>query len=74
MHAYLRPLLAEIASARLGMRGMTLDRMADADGRRLLGDRLWELVRPDRPFPEDRRGSGVQAGELAGMLDTLERL
>jgi hypothetical protein len=74
LHAYLRPLLAEIAGARIDVRGVVLDRMADEDGRRLLGERLWELVRPGRPFPEDRRARGVSAQELAGMLDTLEQL
>jgi hypothetical protein len=74
LHAYLRPLLAEIAATRLAARGVTLERMADEAGQRLLGDRLWELVRPGRPFPEDRRGPGVSAHELSGMLDTLEQL
>jgi hypothetical protein len=74
VHAYLRPLLAQIAATRLAARGLTFERMADEAGQRLLGDRLWELVRPGRPFPEDRRGPGVSADELSIMLDTLERL
>ena len=63
-HAYLRPLLVEIASRRLAARGQTLERMPDAPARELLGDRLWDLVRPDRPFPEDRHGPGVAPQEL----------
>ena len=74
VHAYLRPRLVEIASFRLAARGQTLERMPDAVGRELLGDRLWEIVRPDRPFPEDRRAPGVRPQELAGMLEVLERL
>jgi len=74
LHAYLRPLLAEIAATRLTARGVTLEHIADEAAQCLLGDRLWELVRPGRPFPEDRRGPGVSAHELSGMLDTLERL
>jgi hypothetical protein len=74
VHAYLRPLLGEIAAARLAARGVTLDRLEGEAGQRLLGERLWELVRPGRPFPEDRRGPGVSAEQLASMLDTLERL
>jgi hypothetical protein len=74
VHAYLRPLLAEIASRRLAARGQTLAGMSEAAGRLLLGDRLWDIVRPDRPFPEDRHGPGVSSQELAGMLDVLERL
>jgi hypothetical protein len=74
VHAYLRPLLAEIAARRLAARGGTLERMPDAAGRELLGDRLWDLVRPDRPFPEDRQGPGVAPQELRAMLGVLERL
>ncbi|HTU85075.1 MAG TPA: hypothetical protein VMF57_05840 [Solirubrobacteraceae bacterium] len=73
-HAYLRPRLVEIASHRLVAHGQTLDRMPDALGRELLGDRLWEIVRPERPFPADRQGPGVGWQELAAMLDVLERL
>jgi hypothetical protein len=74
VHAYLRPLVAEIAARRLAARGQTLAGMSEAAGRRALGDRLWELVRPARPFPEDRNGPGVSSQELAAMLDVLERL
>jgi hypothetical protein len=73
-HAYLRPRLIEIASNRLAARGQTLERMPDAVGRELLGDRLWELVRPGRPFPADRQGPGVRPPELEAMIETLERL
>jgi len=74
LHAYLRPLLAEIASTRLAARGVTLEGLSDETGRPLLGDRLWELVRPGRPFPEDRRAPGLSDAELATMLDRLEAL
>lgn len=73
-HAYLRPLLAEIASRRLAARGQTLERMSEATGQGLLGYRLWELVRPGRPFPEDRYGPGVSSHDLAAMIEVLERL
>lgn len=74
VHAYLRPVLVEIASRRLAARGQTLERLPDPAARALLGDRLWDLVRPDRPFPEDRHGPGVSAHELGAMLAVLERL
>jgi hypothetical protein len=74
VHAYLRPLLAEIAARRLATRGQTLERMPDGVGRELLGESLWEIVRPNRPFPEDRHGPGVATQELKGMLEVLERL
>lgn len=73
-HAYLRPLLAEIADRRLAGRGWTLARIPEPAARDLLGERLWELIRPDRPFPHDRTERGVSAGELGRMLDALTRL
>lgn len=74
VHAYLRPLLVEITSYRLAAYGRALERMPDAMGRELLGDGLWDIVRPDRPFPEDRHGPGVAPQELRAMLGALERL
>ena len=74
VHAYLRPLLVEIAARRLALHGQTLERMSDAVGRDLLGARLWDIVRPDRPFPEDRQAPGVAPQELRAMLEVLERL
>ncbi len=74
VHAYLRPRLIEIAAYRLAARGQTLDRMPDAVGRELLGDRLWDIVRPGRPFPQDRNAPGIRPPELAAMLAVLERL
>jgi hypothetical protein len=74
VHAYLRPLLAEIVSRRLAARGQMLERTPEAVGQELLGDRLWELVRPNRPVPEDRYGPGVSLEELGAMVEVLERL
>jgi hypothetical protein len=69
-HEQLRPLLVEIARARLGRRGLRLD----ADGvAALLGPEAWELVRPDRPAP-DRRGAAVTERELERVLARLEAL
>ena len=73
-HAYLRPILIEIVSHRLAARGQALKRMPEAVGREVLGDRLWDIVRPDRPFPRDRRGPGVQPRELGAMLEVIRRL
>ena len=74
VHAYLRPVLADIASQRLAARGQALERMTDPVGRAALGDGLWEVVRPDRPFPADRHGPGIGPQDLEAMLDRLERL
>jgi hypothetical protein len=73
-HAYLRPQLAEIVSHRLAARGQTLGRMPEAAGREVLGDQLWDIVQPDRRFPEDRHGPGVRAEELSEMLEVIRRL
>jgi hypothetical protein len=74
VHAYLRPMLTEIASHRLAARGRSLERLSDQDGRELLGEGLWDIVRPDRPFPSDRNACGVSSHELDAMLAVLERL
>jgi hypothetical protein len=70
VHASLRPLLAEIAAARLiRRRGLT-----SAEARALLGDELWDLVRPNRPWPEDPGGSGLTLDELERITERLEEL
>ena len=74
VHAYLRPLLIEITARRLAARGQSLARMPDPVARGMLGGRLWQIVRPDRPFPDDRHGPGVTPDELGEMLAVLERL
>jgi hypothetical protein len=73
VHTRLRPVLVEIAEARLGRRGLRLDRDAE-EARRLLGPRVWELVRPDRSAPPDRHAPGLRPGELDEVLDALEAL
>lgn len=74
VHAYLRPVLVEIAARRLASRGHRLEQMPAPIGRDVLGDQLWELVRPDRPFPEQRHAPGISAGDLHAALEALERL
>jgi hypothetical protein len=73
-HAYLRPVLVEITTRRLAAHGHRLDSMSADTGRKLLGDPLWELIRPGRPFPEDRHASGVPEAQIAVILDVLEAL
>lgn len=72
-HTRLRPVLVEIAEARLGRRGLRLDR-DEEEARRLLGPAAWELVRPDRPAPPNRDAPGVRPRELDEILDALEAL
>jgi hypothetical protein len=71
-HTRLRPVLVEIAEARLARRGLRLDRDV-AEARRLLGPTAWELVRPDRP-PRDRDTPGIAPRELEEILDALEEM
>ena len=69
----LRPLLAPIAAARLGRRGVD---MALAPGRaqELLGDVLWDIVRPDRPAAVYRVGRGLAEDDLRTAIGRLEQL
>jgi hypothetical protein len=72
-HTRLRPVLVEIAEARLAQRGLRLDRDA-GKARRLLGPAAWDLVRPDRPAPVRRDTPGIPARRLEEILDALEAL
>jgi hypothetical protein len=72
-HARLRPVLVEIAEARLARRGVRLDRDI-VHARRLLGPMAWELVRPNRLPPRDRDAPGIAPHDLEQVLDALEAL
>jgi hypothetical protein len=73
LHYRLRPLLRQLAGDRLyGRHGVELDRHPER-ARQLLGDELWELVRPEREVGR-RTGPGLPPAELAGYVDRLERL
>jgi len=70
----LLPLLRSAAAARLAARhGFELERRPEA-ARDLLGDEVWELLRPDRPEPEDRHGPGVPRDEIAAVIERVESL
>ncbi|HEY0416747.1 MAG TPA: hypothetical protein VGC78_10195 [Gaiellaceae bacterium] len=66
LHTRLLPHLREIAEARL-------ERAGRRPGPETLG-RWWELLRPDRPEPEDRFAPGIPPEELAELVAGLERL
>ena len=72
-HARLRPVLVEIAEARLLRRGLKLGRDVE-ESRRVLGPAVWELVRPDRPAPRGRDAPGISPRRLEEMLEVLEAL
>ena len=70
----LLPLLREAAAARLAAKhSIELDRRPEA-ARALLGDETWELLRPDRPEPEDRNAPGISFGRVVKLVDRLESL
>ena len=75
LHYRLRPLVREIALARLSRgHGIDLEREPERV-RSLIGEgRVWELARPDREPPEDRRGRGWSRPELAELLEELEAI
>jgi hypothetical protein len=72
LHRRLRPRLREIAAQRLAARhGVDLEGRPEA-ARALLGEEIWELVRPDRPLPDEVKGTRIDAGRLGRLLDRLE--
>jgi hypothetical protein len=70
LHTRLLPLLREAAAARIGADFVRRPEQARA----LLGDDVWELLRPDRPVPIDRNGPGLPMRRLRHVVETLEGL
>lgn len=68
-HVRLRPVLREIADARLSARGRRIE-----DAEELLGPEAWDLIRPDRPAPEDRHAPGADPAAVRRFVDALERI
>ena len=75
LHFHLRPLIQEIARARLARRhGIDLDQEPER-ARALMGSgRVWELIRPDRERPKDWQARGWSEPELERLMDELEDL
>jgi hypothetical protein len=74
LHNVLRPIVREIAAARLARHGVSLDRQPER-ARALLGTQAWELVRPDREVPAGRSGrSGSSRDELRAIVSSLEAI
>ncbi|HUQ23849.1 MAG TPA: hypothetical protein VM049_12655 [Gaiellaceae bacterium] len=69
----LRPLLVPIVAARLGRRGVDMA-LAPRRAQELLGDVLWEIVRPDRPSAAYRVGRGLTGNDLRTAIERLEQL
>jgi hypothetical protein len=73
LHYRLRPVLREIASARLEQRGLVLDSGSPAV-QDALGEEVWELIAPDREPPDDRLAPGAGLEKLDRTITRLERL
>lgn len=69
----LRPLLVPIVAARLSRHGVDMA-LAPRRAQELLGDRLWEIVRPDRPAAAYRVGRGIAHDDLRAAIERLEQL
>jgi hypothetical protein len=69
----LRPLLVPIVAARLGRHGVDTA-LAPRRAQELLGDVLWEIVRPDRPSAAYRVGRGLADDDLRTAIERLEQL
>ncbi len=73
-HVRLRPVLRDVAAGRLAShRGVDLDAQPE-QARAELGDEAWELLRADRPPPEERFAPGVDRAALRRLVDRLERM
>jgi hypothetical protein len=74
LHYRLRPRLRGLTRDLLAARrGVSLDG-APERARHLLGETTWELVRRDRPPPEDRLAPGLPINDLRRVVESLERL
>jgi hypothetical protein len=74
LHNTLRPIVREIAAARLARRGVSLDRQPER-ARALIAAEAWELVRPDREAPARGSGRGDWGrDELRVVVDSLEAI
>jgi len=74
VHFRLRPVITELATELLSSRrGIELERDPE-QARAALGDDVWELVRPDRPQPAERHGSGIDENRLERVVTALERV
>jgi hypothetical protein len=74
VHRRLRPVLRDIVEDQLAVTsGLQLDR-DQSRVRALVGDEVWELIRPDRPFPEDGFAPGLRLADLTSLVTRLERL
>jgi hypothetical protein len=72
-HERLCPLLRDIARDRLATAGIDLDRDPEAAAL-AVGPETWELVRGDRPPPDDRHSAGVALADVSAAVERLEQI
>ena len=73
LHERLCPLLRDIARDRLATAGIDLDRDPEVAAR-AIGPEAWELVRGDRPPPDDRHAAGVALADVRTAVARLEQV
>jgi hypothetical protein len=73
VHYRLRPHVRRVAAHRLAVRGVRLDAQPDRV-RTLIGPEAWDLVRPDRPEPDDRNAPGMELSSIRRVVDGLDAL
>jgi hypothetical protein len=72
VHQRLRPVVTEIAADLLSSRrGIDLGREPDR-AHAVLGEDVWELIRPDRPQPTDKLERGIDEAGLERVVTSLE--
>jgi len=73
LHHRLRPRVRSIAEGLLSVRRrISLDGQQVA-ARAVLGEPTWDIVRPNRPPPEDRLARGLPISDLRSVVESLER-
>jgi hypothetical protein len=74
LYRHLAPRLRRLAAGLLtARRRVSLDESPE-EARSIVGEETWELIRSDRPPPEDRLARGVPLDELARAVESLERV
>ncbi len=69
----LRPTLRRIAAGALRGQGIDLDAQ-DGRAAAALGPTAWEILRPDRPRPDDQRSRRRTLRAVESTVEALERL
>jgi hypothetical protein len=74
LHYHLAPRLRAIADGLLVSRRRVSPDTQPEESRRILGDEAWQLIRADRPAPEDRLARGLPPDALGRVIDSLEAI